>query len=239
MAGGIAPSTGTLAIVPARYGSSRLPGKPLADIAGVPMIVRVLRGLSDTVDTAVAATDDERVARAVRAAGFQPVMVKKADSGTERVYLAWKILGSPKNVIINVQGDEPMVCREWIKPLVDNPPGDDEVVTLARAVPLSAAGSPHCVKIAVGRGDRALYFSRNPIPFRADPVLEHLGIYAFSPLSLERCVSFGSTALSSRENLEQLAWLENGIHIRVVSGDFKGVGVDTPEDLERAVEYFS
>ena len=239
MAGKITPSSGTIAIVPARFASQRLRGKPLADIAGVPMIIRVLQGVRDSVDRAVAATDDKRIMAAVENAGFEAVYTGEADSGTHRVFKAWSMLGFPGETIINVQGDEPLVNEDWITSLAELPSKADQVVTLARELPADMTGSPDSVKVVINDQNEALYFSRYPIPHGADTLLEHIGIYSFSPESLKICAAAGSTPLSRTENLEQLAWLEKGIRIRVVTGEFPGISVDTEEDLDRAVEYFS
>ncbi len=228
----------SLAVVPARYGSGRLPGKPLADLGGVPMIVRVLRGISGAVDMVVAATDDSRIAGVVEDAGFTAVITGDALSGTERVYRAWRIIGEPGEVIINVQGDEPMVKESWMAPLSDDPPGDRMVHTLARPLEAADAESPDCVKVVLDSRGEAMYFSRVPVPYGSGGFLEHVGIYAFSPASLKVCATCGSTELSTRERLEQLAWMERGIRIRVSTGNFHGFGVDTPGDLEKAVRYF-
>ncbi|MCD4775340.1 MAG: 3-deoxy-manno-octulosonate cytidylyltransferase [Candidatus Aegiribacteria sp.] len=239
MAGTIAASDRIIAIVPARYASTRLPGKPLADIAGIPMIIRVLQGISDSVDRAVAATDDKRIMNTVQNAGFEAVYTGEAISGTQRVFDAWKLLGFPGDTIINVQGDEPLVNEDWINSLTSVPAQDDRIVTLARETPAELIGSPDSVKVVLDEEREALYFSRYPIPHGSDNLLEHIGIYSFSPESLTRCVEAGSTFLSRAERLEQLAWLERGIRIRVVTGEFRGISVDTSEDLERAVDYFS
>lgn len=252
MAGRIGPSTGTgdspasgpsvpfssIAIVPARMGSTRFPGKPLADIDGKPMVVRVLEGIAGSVDSAVAATDDKRVADAVERAGFQAVLTGEASSGTHRVFMAWKLLGGPGDVILNVQGDEPMVDGSWISPLLETVPSNDQVLTLARRAMASETSGADTVKVAVTEGGGALYFSRFPVPHGSSEVLEHVGIYAFSPGSLRACAGCGETVLSRTEGLEQLAWMEHGIRIRVMVGDFHGIGVDTPADLERVTEVF-
>ena len=239
MAGRITASGKIVAIVPARFASERLPGKPLLDIAGVPMIIRVLQGISDSVDRAVAATDDKRIMDIVEDAGFEVVYTGEAASGTQRVFKAWSLLGFPGETIINVQGDEPLVNKDWITSLTEVPSEDDQVVTLAREIPSELAGSPDSVKVVVNDCREALYFSRYPIPYGAENMLEHIGIYSFSPESLRSCAAAGGTSLSRTEKLEQLAWLERGMRIRVVTGEFPGIGVDTEKDLERAVEYFN
>ncbi len=239
MAGRIAASARIVAIVPARFASERLPGKPLADIAGVPMIIRVLQGIRDSVDRAVVATDDNRIMDIVENAGFEVVYTGEAASGTQRVFKAWSLLGFPGETIINVQGDEPLVNNDWITSLTAVPSDDNQVVTLARKVPAELAESPDSVKVVINECQEALYFSRYPIPHGADNLLEHIGVYSFSPESLRSCNAAGSTSLSRTERLEQLAWLQRGVRIRVVTGEFRGIGVDTKEDLDRAVEYFS
>lgn len=239
MAGTLIPPAGIVAIVPARFASTRLPGKPLADIAGVPMIIRVLQGIHDSVDRAVATTDDKRIMDAVENAGYEVVYTGEASSGTQRVFKAWTLLGSPGETIINVQGDEPLVNKDWISSLTAVSSEDDQVVTLARKIPAYLAGSPDSVKVVINEHQEALYFSRYPVPYGADTLLEHIGIYSFSPESLRMCAAAGSTALSETEGLEQLAWLDRGVRIRVITGEFRGIGVDTEEDLERAVAYFS
>ncbi len=238
MAGRVGDRPETVALVPARYASTRFPGKPLAHIAGIPMILRVLQGISDSVDRAIVATDDKRIADLVESEGFRSVITGHADTGTERVFKAWEIMGCPGDIIINVQGDEPMVNGSWINPLVSAHDGGNSVVTLARWAEPDAVRGEDSVKVAVSDSGRAMYFSRSPIPSGAEMMLEHIGIYSFTPDSLRACVACGSTGLSRTERLEQLAWMESGIPVVVVSGDFPGVGVDTPRDLERAVEYF-
>lgn len=238
MAGRIGSSDRVIAIVPARYCSVRLPGKPLADVAGIPLINRVLQGLKGSVDRIVVATDDNRIMDSVRSSGFEAILTGDADTGTQRVFMAWELLGCPGEWIINVQGDEPLVNSSWIKALTSCYPEDDLVTTLARRVPAIQAQSPDSVKVVIDRNGDAMYFSRYPVPHGAEELLEHVGVYCFGPASLRHCVSAGSTPLSRIERLEQLAWLENGIRVRVIDGDFEGLGVDTPDDLERAVKYF-
>lgn len=219
--------------------STRLPGKPLADIAGIPMILRVIRGIAGSVDLAVVATDDKRIAEVVEGDGFRAVLTGRASSGTERVFMAWDMLGRPGDIVINVQGDEPLVNREWMDPLTRESPDEGSVFTLARWMSLDDADSSSSVKVVLTGSGEAMYFSRSPVPHGRERVMEHIGIYAFSPESLVRCVSCGSTELSLAEGLEQLAWMENGVRLRVFVGDFDGIGVDTPMDLERAVDHFS
>ena len=228
-----------VAIVPARWGSSRLPGKPLADVAGIPLVIRVARGLEGAGLSLVAvATDDERIAGEVRRHGFTAVMTGDCENGTERVLEAWELLGRPGERVINVQGDEPLVSPGWIHALLAHPSEGMSVTTLARRTSVSTAGSHDSVKVVTTSEGRALYFSRYPVPWGADDVLEHIGVYCFRPEALLACAGCGATALSCSERLEQLAWMEAGIRVNVVEGNFEGLGVDTPRDLERAVEHF-
>ncbi len=248
MAGGLildtdgpaSPAGAAVAIVPARMGSTRLHGKPLADVAGVPLVVRVLQGLDGAgLALTAVATDDSTIADAVRDWGFTAVMTGECRNGTHRVWEAWKLLGKPGELVINVQGDEPLVSPDWIRALLSRPLDGLSVTSLARRVSASAAESPNTVKAAVTAEGRALYFSRYPIPWGAESVLEHVGIYCFRPDALRVCAGCSGTILSDAERLEQLAWMEAGIRVDLIEGDFRGIGVDTPEDLERAVEYFS
>ena len=234
MAGQVDGITGNVVIVPARLGSTRLPSKPLVKIAGIPLIVRVVEGLSGSpADRIIVATDSEEIASEVRRAGFEALITGEAASGTERVFKAWNLLGCPGKRIVNVQGDEPAVTPAWIESVVETEPSQNLVVTLARRISEKEALSPSSVKTVLDNRGEALYFSRHPVPYNGREFLQHIGIYCFSPESLRSCVGAGSTRLSETEGLEQLAWMENGIRIRVVEGDYNGLGVDTPADLDR------
>ena len=224
-------------IVPARMGSTRLPGKPLADVSGKPLIVRVLEGVGSPFGTQpVVATDNSEIARVVEKHGFAAILTGEAISGTHRVHQAWKALGSPGGRIVNLQGDEPCATPEWITALLSA--ADQGVTTLASPTEASAARNPSSVKVVVDQRSRAIYFSRSPIPWGEGGFLVHTGAYCFTPESLKACVEAGETILSRRERLEQLAWIEKGVAITVATGNWSSLGVDTPEDLERARRYF-
>jgi len=228
---------GTVIIVPARLGSTRLPRKPLADICGTPMIVRVMSGLAGArADVTAVATDSAEIASVVRGAGFDAVLTGEAASGTERVYAAWSGLGKPGSRVVNVQGDEPGVTPAWISALVAVPPAPDRVVTLARPASAGEVTDTAAVKVLTGPSGEAEGFLRLLPDGYGGRLLVHVGVYCFSPESLEACIAAGTTAESRSQGLEQLAWLQNGIRIVVVEGDFRGLGVDTPGDLERARE---
>lgn len=230
-------------IIPARYGSSRFPGKPLTPILGKPMFWHVYSraGKCPFLKTVVLATDDERI-KAAADAHQVPVVMTRSDhpSGTDRVLEAAIRIAVPEEaVVVNIQGDEPLIRPEWItallKPFSD--PGI-EVTTAAVRIPSEAAANPNTVKVVCGRSGKALYFSRSPVPFDRDRTgrvsyLGHIGLYAFRMKTLVRFVSMAPGKLEEIEKLEQLRLLENGVAIEVVETKGLTVGVDTPEDVAR------
>ena len=222
-----------LAVIPARWDSTRLVGKALADLAGEPMVVRVARRVAQArrVDGVVVATDDSRIEAAVRHAGISVQRTSAHHrSGTDRV--AEVARGHGASIILNVQGDEPLVEPETIDALVAAM--DDPAVDVATvAAPL--VGDPHdpaTVKVVLDRRDYALYFSREPIP-TGGPFLHHQGLYVFRKAALTRFTSLAPTPLEEAERLEQLRLLEHGLAVRVVRVSHSPPSVDTPEDLER------
>jgi 3-deoxy-manno-octulosonate cytidylyltransferase (CMP-KDO synthetase) len=231
-----------LVAIPARMASTRFPGKPLADIAGLPMIVHVLRRAeAAAVGPAVVATDSEAIATAVEKADGRAVMTR-ADhaSGSDRICEALGIVGSPAGIIVNVQGDLPTLdpgdIRAALAPL-DDPAVD--VATIAAEIREPAERTnPNVVKVvgsAVSPGRlRALYFTRATAPYGEGPLYHHIGLYAFRRAALERFVSLPPSPLERRERLEQLRALEAGMRIDVAIVASVPLGVDTPEDLERA-----
>ena len=222
-------------VIPARYGSTRLPGKALADIHGQPMVVRVLHQAERAagVSGVVVATDDLRIADAVTAAGGQAVMTRTDHtSGTDRIAEAIVQLGWSGEVVINVQGDEPLLEPSTIEALIAAM-DDDEVQVATIAAPLTDDPSdPSVVKVAVDERGRALYFSRAPIPY-GGPYLHHLGIYAYRTRALARFVDSPPAALERVERLEQLRFLAMGCPIAVIQVDTAFPSVDTSADLER------
>jgi 3-deoxy-manno-octulosonate cytidylyltransferase (CMP-KDO synthetase) len=236
----------TVAIIPARYGSTRFPGKPLAVLRGVPMIVRVVERASRArlIDAAIVATDDERILATVERAGHRAVMTPKdCASGGDRCFLALaKIsrfgLPSPE-MVVNVQGDEPLIDPTDIDVLIAaTKESRAPIGTLAR--PISDAArirDPNVVKVVTAQDGRALYFSRAPIPHGANEALQHLGIYAYRVEALEKVARLPRSSLERIESLEQLRALEHGIAIHVVRSVSRSanVAIDTPEDVERVL----
>jgi 3-deoxy-manno-octulosonate cytidylyltransferase (CMP-KDO synthetase) len=230
-------------IIPARWGASRFPGKPLADLAGKPLVAHVVeralraRGVAEVA----VATDEERIAAVARAAGARAVLTGEAATGTDRVAQAARRLEPAPDVVVNLQGDEPLIEPEAIEALLaamDADPGV-ELATLARPLEEGELERPQVVKVVVGLSGDALYFSRAAIPHRraggASPLARaHVGIYAFSRGFLDRFAALPPGRLEAEESLEQLRALEHGFRIRVVDTSYRGFGVDTPEDLERA-----
>ncbi len=232
----------TVAVIPARWASTRFPGKPLAELAGEPMIAHVVRRASEaaTVEHVIVATDDERIARAAEAAGAEAVLTGECPSGTDRVAAA--VAGRDQwDVVVNVQGDEPLLSGDNIDVLVRGLHGDAEapMATLCRPLDPERADDPNAVKVVRDSRGRALYFSRSLIPYpRAPENAEalwrlHLGIYCFRREALARFVALAPSSLERAEGLEQLRALENGIPILVLDAPHPAFGVDSPEDLER------
>lgn len=233
------------AILPARYASTRLPGKPLLDQTGKPLIQHVWEQVrrARLLDPVIIATDDERIADAARRFGAEVVMTR-ADhvSGTDRV--AEVAAGLDVELIVNVQGDEPEIDPGDLDRLVERLAGtDDDMATLAR--PLSAdeqplLADPNAVKVVFADDGRALYFSRSPIPHGAQSEGSwlHLGVYAYRRGVLLDLAAAAPHALEQRERLEQLRALARGLTIGVVTTRHHGLGIDTPDDYARFVERF-
>lgn len=239
-----------IAIIPARYASTRFPGKPLAIIDGVTMIERVYRSAEAAVGRVVVATDDERIRTAVEAFGGEVVMTSPdCPNGTARVAEAYRTLGEPAEIVVDVQGDEPFVQSAQIadvaRVLIDNP--DVKISTLALqfdpAEGFESLFDSNRVKMVLDGEGRALCFSRSIVPYVRDvPWQEwiytttfhiHVGLYGFRGSELTRLVSLAPSPIDTAENLEQLRWLYNGYEIRTAMTTVRTYPVDTPEDLER------
>ena len=249
---------GIRVVIPARYASTRLPGKPLADIAGKPMIVRVAAAARRAqTDGVWVATDDERIAAAVRLQGFDAVMTKpNHPSGTDRIAeVADQLKWSAAEIVVNVQGDEPLLDPALIEAVAAALRDDPGAAMATVAHPLTAATdffNPNVVKVVCDVHGRALYFSRAPVPWDRDrfanardalpagfPAQRHIGLYAYRVGFLHRFGQLAPSPLERHESLEQLRALWHGYPIQVVSVDHPPApGVDTPEDLHRVRELF-
>lgn len=251
------------AVIPARFGSSRFPGKPLAKLWGRPMIVHVCERVKEArrVNDLWVATDDERIAKAVRDAGFEARMTPSdCASGSDRIIASLKP-GEAWDVLVNVQGDEPTIDPNVIDAVIESLLASPECGVATAAVAIKARAdfeSPHVVKVVVavpelGRrpdlpSGRALYFSRSPLPSpaRLEPKdieapnftwgLKHLGLYAYRAEVLKNFAKWAPTPLEMREKLEQLRLMEHGVEIQVVVVEHDSIGVDTPEELARLNE---
>lgn len=225
------------AIIPARYGAQRLPGKPLADLLGEPMVVHVCRRAAQALgEQAVAvATDDERIASAVRAHGFRAILTDPAcANGTERVAQAARDF--PADGYLNVQGDEPLIAPGAIAALAELVRGGARMATLARPLEPGEESRDSVVKVVLNLRNQALYFSRSLIPFPRKPLVQplaHIGLYGFSAGFLQTFAALPATELEETEQLEQLRALAHGHTIEVGVVPFTSMAVDTPDDLER------
>ncbi len=234
-------------IIPARYASSRFPGKPLALLGGKPVIQRVYEQVSAVLDDAYVATDDERIFQTVEGFGGKAVMTRTYHkSGTDRIEEAVEKLGCQADVIVNVQGDEPFIQRSQIESVCrcfDDP--DTQIATLGKPFEsVEAMKNPNSPKIVLDNRQCAMYFSRSVIPFIRGveegewllhyPFLKHLGLYAYRREVLAELTRLPQSSLEKAESLEQLRWLQNGYRIKVGLTDVETVGIDTPQDLERA-----
>lgn len=251
------------AIIPARYASTRFPGKPLAMLGGKRVIERVYEQVSGVISDACVATDDDRIREAVEAFGGRVVMTStKHKSGTDRIREALDKLyptaenednGKPAagndHVIINVQGDEPFIQPSQLATVMGC--FDDETTQIAtlgkRFETVEAMKNPNSPKIVIDNRNFALYFSRSPIPFVRGkdesewlihyPFLKHIGLYAYRAKVLREITELPQSALELAESLEQLRWLQNGYHIKVALTECETIGIDTPEDLKKAEKF--
>lgn len=241
-----------IGIIPARYASTRFPGKPLAMLGGVTVIQRVYQQVAGVLDEAYVATDDERIFNAVKDFGGQAVMTSpNHKSGTDRIHEAAETIQTDADVIINVQGDEPFIQKsqlETVKALFDDP--QTQIATLGKPFDsIEAATNPNSPKIVTDIHGYALYFSRSVIPYirgkeqsewlQSFPFLKHIGLYAYRRQVLAEITALPQSPLELAESLEQLRWLQNGYRIKVGLTDVETVGIDTPEDLQRAEQFLA
>ncbi|TCK85095.1 3-deoxy-manno-octulosonate cytidylyltransferase [Albibacterium bauzanense] len=241
-----------IGIIPARYASSRFPGKPLVDIAGKSMIQRVYERclLSNSLSSAVVATDDDRIADHVKSFGGNVILTSSShNSGTDRCAEAANHFPDA-NIIINIQGDEPFIQPEQIDLLAAcfNSEGT-EIATLVKKIDsYKELFNPNTPKVIIDKTGKALYFSRNTIPFQRDvpenewldkqDYFKHIGIYGFRVKTLQQLTLLPISALEKAEALEQLRWLENGYSIQTAKTSYQSYGIDSPDDITLALKEF-
>lgn len=242
-----------LGIIPARYSSTRFPGKPLAMLGGKTVIERVYEQVTSVLDEAWVATDDSRIFDAITSIGGKAIMTRNDHkSGTDRIEEATEKIGGQWDVIINVQGDEPFIQRKQIETVCQcftDP--NTQIATLGKPFgkDMEAISNPNSPKIVVDNNGYAMYFSRSVIPFcrgtehsiwgESFPFLKHIGMYAYRRKVLGEITRLPQSSLEMAESLEQLRWLQNGYKIRVGITDTETIGIDTPEDLERAERFLA
>ncbi|MBR4969071.1 MAG: 3-deoxy-manno-octulosonate cytidylyltransferase [Alistipes sp.] len=244
-----------LAIIPARYASTRFPAKPLAILGGKMVVERVYDQVRKAVEKVVVATDDERIYDAVRSFGGEVVMTStEHNSGTDRCAEAYEKLGYEADIVINIQGDEPFIAPEQINTLIACFENDAiDIATLvkpfAESNGVEALENPNSPKVVINGANEAIYFSRSVIPYlrgvereewlKCHTFYKHIGIYAFRANALKEVTTLPQSPLEKAEKLEQLRWLESGYKIGVGLTDIETVGIDTPEDLERAERFLN
>lgn len=243
-----------IGIIPARYTSTRLPGKPLVDLGGQSMIQRVIgQAQQSVVSRVVVATDDERILEHVLGFGGEAVLTSPHHpSGTDRVWDAYQQLNTSADCIINIQGDEPFIQPSQINALVQlfaqaQPP---QLATLVKPVLTEEElFSSHLPKVVLDTTRHALYFSRHPLPYqRQHPqenwlqhhrYLRHIGLYGYRPDILAEITQLRPSPLEVAESLEQLRWLEHGYRILTAETELETIGIDTPEDVTRALNHLA
>lgn len=242
-------------IIPARYSSTRFPGKPLAILGGKPVIQHVYEKVSKVLDDVYVATDDERIKDAVESFGGNAIMTSpNHKSGTDRIEEAVNIIEKKFDVIINIQGDEPFIHKtqiETIRRCFDDP--ETMIATLGRPFTekdsINDLENPNSPKLICDNNGFAMYFSRNIIPYiRGEEksnwinkftYLKHIGLYAYRANVLSEITKLPQSSLELAESLEQLRWLQNGYRIKVGITHVETIGIDTPEDLKRAEEFIT
>lgn len=244
-----------LGIIPARYASTRFPAKPLAMLGGKPVIQRVYEQVAGILDDAYVATDDERIEAAVRAFGGKVVMTStEHKSGTDRCREACEKVGGTFDVVVNIQGDEPFIHPsqlETVKACFDDPA--TQIATLVKPFTpdngFEALENVNSPKVVLDKRMNALYFSRSIIPYQRNAGKEewlknhtyykHIGLYAYRVEVLKEITALPQSSLEMAESLEQLRWLENGYTVKAGITHVETIGIDTPEDLERAERFLS
>ena len=242
-----------LGIIPARYASTRFPAKPLAMLGGKTVIERVYEQVAGVLDDAWVATDDERIEAAVKAFGGKVVMTSvHHKSGTDRCFEACTKIGGDFDVVVNIQGDEPFIQPsqlEAVKACFDDP--KTQIATLVKPFivenGLDALENANSPKVVLDKNRNALYFSRSIIPYQRNAekkdwlknhtYYKHIGLYAYRVEVLKEITALPQSSLELAESLEQLRWLENGYTIKAGITDVETIGIDTPQDLERAEQF--
>lgn len=242
-----------IGIIPARYASTRFPGKPLALLGGKPVIQRVYEQVDHVLDETIVATDDERILQAVQGFGGKAVMTGDYHrSGTDRCYEAYQKIGKEYDVVVNIQGDEPFIQPaqlETIRRCFDDK--STQIATLVKAFNkadgIEALQNPNSPKVVLDAKKHALYFSRSVIPhlrgiepsewLEHHTFYKHIGLYAYRAQTLAEITDLPPGILEQAESLEQLRWLENNYIITVGETSQETIGIDTPEDLKRAEEF--
>jgi 3-deoxy-manno-octulosonate cytidylyltransferase (CMP-KDO synthetase) len=242
-----------IGLIPSRYASTRFHAKPLVDIKGKSMIQRVYEQVSkaQSISKVVVATDHREIFDHVRAFGGQVCMTKESHvSGTDRCYEALALQEEKFDYVINIQGDEPFIQPSQIDLLASKLNGITEIATLVKALTTKEElFNPNLVKAVISKGDEALYFSRSPIPhIRNTPdeiwlskhkFYKHIGMYAYRADILEQLTRLPVSSLEKAESLEQLRWLENGYRISIAETLTETFGIDTPDDLEKAIQHLA
>ena len=244
-----------IGIIPARYASTRFPGKPLADLGGKPMIQWVYENTLQSLENVVVATDHPEIQSAVNGFGGRVIMTSpKHPSGTDRCAEVIEILqesGEYYDVVLNIQGDEPFIRNTHLSLLMQAFEREDtQIATLSNIIEdPEELFSPNVVKVVIGKAGNALYFSRTPVPhqrnrpkkewFSGFKYMKHLGMYGYRSDILSLITGLKTSPLEQAESLEQLRWLENGYSIKVHITTEVGIGIDTPEDLEKARQIIS
>lgn len=244
-----------IGIIPARYESTRFPGKPLADMCGKPMVQRVYEQVSKVLSTVYVATDDTRILECVENFGGKAVLTSPLHkSGTDRCYEAYQLIGDGEDVIINIQGDEPFVAIEQIEAVMhcfDN--AETEIATLVK--PFTTAdgwkglANPYTPKVVLNGVQEAIYFSRSVVPYlrgveqeewlEKETFYKHIGMYAYRADILAKLTELPQAPIEITESLEQLRWLYNGYRIKVATTQHETIGIDTPSDMERALQFMT
>lgn len=241
-----------IGIIPSRYGSTYFPGKPLALLGGKPVISWVYEKACSVLDDVYVATDDNKIAGCVQSFGGNVIMTGACQSGTDRCFEAYRRINRPCDVVVNIQGDEPFIHPSQLESIVTCFVDEKtQIATCAQLLTssdsLETLENPRTTKVVLDKANFALYFSRSIIPYVRDfkrerwltmhTFYKHIGLYAYRPQVLKEITALSPSSLETAESLEQLRWLENGYKIKVAVTRETTIGIDTPQDLQRAEAY--